>query len=203
MQARAWVLSAGPLTERLAAQPCERARRTWLTSCPGLGPKSASWVLRNTGWAQDLAILDVHVLRAMSDAGLIGESGLKSSYEAVERTFLDSVRPARCRACGVRPVPLGVAARDAPPRPSAAVSLLVCGGTFVEAVTGQAPRIGGSGFTAAVAAARYGAEVSLASWVGSAEAEVAFALLDSGGGGSGRRSGGRRSDHALRDRGPW
>jgi thermostable 8-oxoguanine DNA glycosylase len=46
-------------------------------------------VLRNTGWAQDLAILDVHVLRAMSDAGLIGESGLESSYEAVERTFLD------------------------------------------------------------------------------------------------------------------
>ncbi|MDQ2761460.1 MAG: hypothetical protein M3Y17_13830 [Actinomycetota bacterium] len=38
VQARAWVLSAGPLTERLAAQPCERDRRTWLTSCPGLGP---------------------------------------------------------------------------------------------------------------------------------------------------------------------
>lgn len=98
VQARSWVLGAGLLTDRLTACPSEQDRRAWLLSCPGLGPKSASWVLRNTGWAQDLAILDVHVLRAMADAGVIGEARLGSDYEAVEHKFLDW-----CCRLGVRP----------------------------------------------------------------------------------------------------
>lgn len=61
------------------------------------------------------------------------------------------------------------------------MSLLVCGGIFVEEITGRAPRIGGSGFTAAIAAARYGAEVSLAGWVGADKADETFALLDGAG----------------------
>jgi thermostable 8-oxoguanine DNA glycosylase len=90
--ARAWVLGAGSLTDQLAARACERDRRAWLMSCPGLGPKSASWVLRNTGWAHDLAILDIHVLRAMAEEGVIGEARLEADYEAVERKFLDWCR---------------------------------------------------------------------------------------------------------------
>lgn len=58
--------------------------------------------------------------------------------------------------------------------------LLVCGGIFLEEITGRR-RLGGSGLTAALAAARYGAEVSLAGWVGAAEADEAFALLDGAG----------------------
>jgi thermostable 8-oxoguanine DNA glycosylase len=89
VQARAWVLSTGSLIDHLSACSSEHQRRAWLVSCPGLGPKSASWVLRNTGWAHDLAILDVHVLRAMADVGVIGDAQLGSNYEAVERRFLD------------------------------------------------------------------------------------------------------------------
>ncbi len=61
------------------------------------------------------------------------------------------------------------------------MSLLVCGGIFVEEIAGRPRRMGGSGLTAALAAARYGAEVSLAGWVGTGEADEAFALLDAAG----------------------
>jgi fructose-1-phosphate kinase PfkB-like protein len=60
------------------------------------------------------------------------------------------------------------------------VRLLVCGGVFVEHLAARR-RIGGSGLTAAVTAARLGADVSLASWVGRGEADEAFALLDDAG----------------------
>jgi thermostable 8-oxoguanine DNA glycosylase len=88
-QARNWVLAAGSLSDQLSARPSERERRSWLVGCPGLGPKSASWMLRNTGWASELAILDVHVLRAMTEAGVIAEVRLPADYETVERRFLD------------------------------------------------------------------------------------------------------------------
>lgn len=61
------------------------------------------------------------------------------------------------------------------------MSLLVCGGLFLEEIKGREARIGGSGFTAAIAAARYGAEVTLAGWIGSADACEAFAILDAAG----------------------
>jgi ribokinase len=60
------------------------------------------------------------------------------------------------------------------------MSLLVCGGIFVEQLAGRR-RIGGSGLTAALTAARLGADVSLASWIGREEADEAFALLDDAG----------------------
>lgn len=75
-----------------------------------------------------------------------------------------------------------MAARNAAPAGcrNRAVRLLISGGVFVEEVAGRR-RLGGSGLTAAIAAARYGAEVSLASWIGEAEADEAFALLDAAG----------------------
>lgn len=97
-QARSWVLAAGSLTEHFSARACERDRRAWLVGCPGLGPKSASWMLRNTGWASQLAILDIHVLRAMTEAGIIAEVRLPADYEVVERRFLDW-----CERLGVAP----------------------------------------------------------------------------------------------------
>lgn len=61
------------------------------------------------------------------------------------------------------------------------MSLLVCGGIFVEEIADRHPRLGGSGLTAALAAARYGADVTLAGWVGAGEADETFALLDAAG----------------------
>jgi ribokinase len=61
------------------------------------------------------------------------------------------------------------------------VRLLVCGGIFREEIAGRPPRLGGSGLTAALAAASYGAEVSLAGWVGTREADELFVLLEQAG----------------------
>jgi N-glycosylase/DNA lyase len=87
-RARDWVLDAGALVEHLAARTCERDRRAWLVGCPGVGLKSASWLLRNTGWAHELAILDVHVMRAMTEAGIVLEEELPGNYERIEALFL-------------------------------------------------------------------------------------------------------------------
>jgi thermostable 8-oxoguanine DNA glycosylase len=83
----AWVSVNGPLSIHLAELPSEFERREWLCQCPGIGPKSASWFLRNTGAAKELAILDVHILRAMREAGRLGEASLPRDYAAVEALF--------------------------------------------------------------------------------------------------------------------
>lgn len=83
-----WLLAGDPLPDALTNLDCERERRTLLCACPGIGPKTASWLLRNLGFAQNLAVLDVHVLRAMSSAGLVDHVNLSRDYEMVEDTFL-------------------------------------------------------------------------------------------------------------------
>ncbi|MTI85836.1 MAG: hypothetical protein FH756_18550 [Firmicutes bacterium] len=44
--------------------------RNWLHECPGFGMKSASWFLRNTGFCDDFAVFDVHVLRFLERIGV-------------------------------------------------------------------------------------------------------------------------------------
>jgi len=61
------------------------------------------------------------------------------------------------------------------------VRLLICGGIFREEIAGHPARLGGSGLTAALAAASNDVEVSLAGWVGADEAGELFALLDQAG----------------------
>jgi hypothetical protein len=55
---------------------------------PGPWPKSASWLLRNTGWARELAILDIRVIRAMTNAGVLRPNDLSADYESTEALFL-------------------------------------------------------------------------------------------------------------------
>lgn len=43
--------------------------RMWLCNCPGIGMKSASWLLRNTGFSEDCAVFDVHIIRFLSYLG--------------------------------------------------------------------------------------------------------------------------------------
>lgn len=97
--ARDWLLDAGTLTEHLACRSSEHERRRWLLGCPGVGPKTASWILRNTGWAYELAILDVHVLRAMSENGIATAPPTDArAYERLELQFL-----AWCETLGAAP----------------------------------------------------------------------------------------------------
>lgn len=60
-----------------------RALRDWLLQIPGIGLKTASWVARNWLDANDVAILDIHILRA----GILG--GFYPSNLRVERDYLE------------------------------------------------------------------------------------------------------------------
>jgi N-glycosylase/DNA lyase len=86
--AQLWLEHAGPLASQISTIVSELDRRRFLCSCPGLGPKSASWLLRNSGYARELAVLDVHVLRAMQACGRIEKADLSRDYEAVESEYL-------------------------------------------------------------------------------------------------------------------
>jgi N-glycosylase/DNA lyase len=87
-EAVAWVHAEGGLRRGLARRETEDARREWLCGCPGVGMKTASWLLRNSGWAQNLAILDVHLLRALAEAQVIEEPLLPRDYKTIERAYL-------------------------------------------------------------------------------------------------------------------
>jgi N-glycosylase/DNA lyase len=65
----------GTLSAGLAAfDGADEARLWFVTHAPGLGPKQASMFLRNCRDANDLAIIDRHVLRYMELAGLTGSN---------------------------------------------------------------------------------------------------------------------------------
>ena len=88
--ARKWVRSHQPLAEYLLYWDDPKDRRKLLLGCPGLGLKSASWLLRNLGMGDGLAILDVHLVRALQGAQRIAdEVRLPRDYYAVEEAFLD------------------------------------------------------------------------------------------------------------------
>jgi N-glycosylase/DNA lyase len=84
-----WVQVQGGIHPGLNARETEEQRRAWLCDCPGVGMKTASWILRNCGWAQRLAIVDVHLLRALDEAQLVSNASLPRDYEQVERAYLD------------------------------------------------------------------------------------------------------------------
>jgi thermostable 8-oxoguanine DNA glycosylase len=75
-----------------------RALRDWLLEIPGIGHKTASWVARNWLDADDVAILDIHVLRA-GHLGQFFTPGLSVDrhYLRLEAEFLKF-----CNGLGIR-----------------------------------------------------------------------------------------------------
>lgn len=87
------------LRERLFGFACDLERRDWLVNdrgIKGLGYKEASHYLRNIGF-RGYAILDKHILRCMSEIGLIDEpkppSGRRRyiEVEAIYHRFADEI----------------------------------------------------------------------------------------------------------------
>jgi N-glycosylase/DNA lyase len=80
-----------------AARSSQHARRVLVTAVPGIGPKQASLFLRNVGFAHDLAVLDVHVLRYLCWMDGVSRqrtvSGLRE-YERHERRIRRYAREA-------------------------------------------------------------------------------------------------------------
>lgn len=67
-----------------------RALRDWLTLVPGIGYKTASWVARNWLDADDVAILDIHILRAGVLAGFLDpDLTVERDYLALESQFIE------------------------------------------------------------------------------------------------------------------
>lgn len=63
--------------------------REQLMELPGIGPKTASWIARNWMGSDDVAILDVHVLRAGGLMGLFPEKyHLPRDYWSLEKRFI-------------------------------------------------------------------------------------------------------------------
>ncbi|WP_454914431.1 8-oxoguanine DNA glycosylase [Variovorax gossypii] len=89
--------------ERLASGPAPTATgrllRDWLLPVQGIGFKTASWIARNWLDADDVAILDIHILRAGMLAGFFEEGlSVERDYLVLEQQFL-----AFARGLGVLP----------------------------------------------------------------------------------------------------
>jgi len=74
---------------------CElpRAVRDWLVTFPGIGPKTASWITRNFLHTDDVAILDVHVIRAGVLMGLFSRANkIPRDYFSMEESLVAFAR---------------------------------------------------------------------------------------------------------------
>ena len=66
------------------------ALRNKLMSVNGIGPKTASWIARNYGNCEDVAIVDIHIYRAGRLAGFIDRNwDIQRDYFKIEESFLD------------------------------------------------------------------------------------------------------------------
>lgn len=78
------ILSADPAPE----DPL--ALREFLLAFPGIGPKTASWVVRNWTGCDGIAIIDIHVQRAGVGAGFFSPGWrLPRDYDLFERAFCE------------------------------------------------------------------------------------------------------------------
>lgn len=76
-----------------------RALRDWLLDLPGIGLKTASWIARNWLDADDVAILDIHILRAGALGGFLdAELKVERDYLEIEAQFLKFAKAIGVRA---------------------------------------------------------------------------------------------------------
>jgi thermostable 8-oxoguanine DNA glycosylase len=72
------------------------ALRNALLKLPGVGPKTASWIVRNRRASNEVAILDVHIVRACKIMGVFPHAADPTrSYFELEERFLEF-----CQATG-------------------------------------------------------------------------------------------------------
>ena len=68
----------------------DRLLRDRLTRLRGFGPKTASWVVRNWRASDEVAILDIHILRAGNQLGIFrSEWSVARHYDLLEETYLE------------------------------------------------------------------------------------------------------------------
>ncbi len=78
------------LTEHSAPRESPHELRDYLMRLPGIGPKTASWIVRNWLGSNEVAILDIHIVRAGRLMNLYSITDrVESHYFEMERRFLD------------------------------------------------------------------------------------------------------------------
>lgn len=89
-RARRLSVAMGMLADiELNTQSPLEVRRSLMT-IPGIGPKTASWIVRNWLGSDEVAILDIHIVRACQVIRLFGDKvSLPRDYEVLESRFLD------------------------------------------------------------------------------------------------------------------
>ena len=81
--------SLARIDESTAPMETGKRLRDWLVELPGIGFKTASWIARNWLSADDVAILDIHILRAGTLAGFLDSTlTVERHYLALEQQFL-------------------------------------------------------------------------------------------------------------------
>lgn len=84
-----YLAAALPAAHAAPKFPTGRQLRDWLLSIPGIGYKTASWIARNWLDADDVAILDIHIMRVGQIIGLFPKSfTVEHNYLELERRFL-------------------------------------------------------------------------------------------------------------------
>jgi thermostable 8-oxoguanine DNA glycosylase len=88
---KAYFLSAvlARIAEDNPPTSCGTELRRWLIESPGIGYKTASWIARNWLGADDVAILDIHLLRAGNLTGFLADGlTVERDYLRLEEQFL-------------------------------------------------------------------------------------------------------------------
>jgi hypothetical protein len=98
-------------TKTLPSGDCEL--RDWLLTIPGIGPKTASWIVRNHRSSDHVAIVDVHLARAGVVAGVFDARWrLPRDYDIYEAAFLGWAEHSGIRASHLDACIWGVLAHD-------------------------------------------------------------------------------------------
>lgn len=78
-----YLAAALPMVRSAPTFSTGRELRGWLLAAPGIGPKTASWIARNWMDADDVAILDIHIMR-------VGQAvGIFPMHQTVERHYME------------------------------------------------------------------------------------------------------------------
>lgn len=89
IQKSKWISAALDILKRNTPPTHPLVLRDWLMKIPGIGFKTASWIVRNYSGADCVAIIDIHIKRAGVAAGFFKESWrLPKDYSVFEKAFL-------------------------------------------------------------------------------------------------------------------
>lgn len=84
-----YLAAALSLVQSAPTFPTGKQLRDWLLQLPGVGPKTASWIARNWMDADDVAILDIHIMRVGRSMGLFPYNlTVERHYFELEALFL-------------------------------------------------------------------------------------------------------------------